>query len=178
MAKKKDGLDEFLNCSALVTGFGRLDLLGTGMAETYYRTLTGTIGESICDELWAAIGKLQRKFGGDPERLEEAITKELVIGNPKQGPVKLGPVIKAIVQMWYLGQWAQMPPAWRAAYGTNPNDFNRIVSAEAYTEGLIWRAAGTHPQGARQPGYGSWAQPPVQIAAAEPQPTKKAATGE
>jgi hypothetical protein len=173
MPKKNDGIDEFLHCSALVTGFARTDLLGTGMSEAYYRTLSGIIGESICAELWAAIRKLRRKYGGDPAKLEDAITNEIVIGNPK-----LGPVVKAIVQMWYLGAWAQMPPAWRAAYGTNPNDFNRIVSAEAYTEGLIWQAAGTHPQGAKQPGYGSWALPPVQIAAAEKQPAKKAATGD
>ena len=47
----------------------------------------------------------------------------------------------------------------------------RIISAEAYMEGLLWRAAGTHPQGAKQPGYGSWSFPPVQIATVPGQQT-------
>ena len=35
-----------------------------------------------------------------------------------------------------------------------------VVSADAYQAGLAWGLAGAHPQGARQPGYGSWALPP------------------
>ena len=27
-------------------------------------------------------------------------------------------------------------------------------------EGLVWRAAGTHPMSAKAPGFGTWAQPP------------------
>jgi hypothetical protein len=27
-------------------------------------------------------------------------------------------------------------------------------------EGLVWDAIGSHPQGAKQPGYASWALPP------------------
>jgi hypothetical protein len=173
MPKEREAIEEFLDCSALVTGFGRMDLLGTGMTEAYYKTLTGTVGESICSELWAEISKLKAEYGRDPERLEEEITKQIVIGNPK-----LGPVVKSLVQMWYLGQWGQTPPKWRAEFGTNPNDYTRILSAEAYTQALVWNAAGTHPQGAKQPGYGSWSQAPVQIAVSVKPAAKKAATGE
>ncbi|HYO83919.1 MAG TPA: hypothetical protein VES20_21125, partial [Bryobacteraceae bacterium] len=35
-----------------------------------------------------------------------------------------------------------------------------MVSAAAYTEGLLWPAIGANPPGAKGPGYGSWALPP------------------
>ncbi|MBV8842250.1 MAG: hypothetical protein JO307_05505 [Bryobacterales bacterium] len=85
---------------------------------------------------------------------------------------------KSIIQMWYLGQWTQTPLAWREEFGTNPSDFNRVISAAAYTEGLVWRAAGTHPQGAKQPGYGTWSAPPVQIATPDATSARKAGATE
>jgi hypothetical protein len=156
---KIDGREQFLRCSAVVTGFGRLDLVGTGMLDAYYQTLTGIVAAPICTELWAAFDALERQCGGDLERLEEAVTKQLVAADHK-----LGPVLKAIVQLWYLGQWIQLPSAWRAKHGASPKDVTHIVSPEAYTQGLAWQAAGTHPQGAKQPGYGSWSLPPIRIA--------------
>ena len=56
---------------------------------------------------------------------------------------KYGLIAKNIVKMWYLGSWN-----------------GAVVSAEAYKEGLLWPAIGTHPPGAKQPGYGSWSLPP------------------
>ncbi|MBV8841717.1 MAG: hypothetical protein JO307_02800 [Bryobacterales bacterium] len=159
MLKKKDSMKDFLHCSALLTGFGRLDLIGTGMSELYRDTLLETIGEEICSELWTKIAGLESSHLDDPDKVEEAISKHILVADRK-----LGPVAKSIIQMWYLGQWTQTPIAWREEFGTNPNDFNRVISAAAYTEGLVWRAAGTHPQGAKQPGYGTWSAPPVQIA--------------
>lgn len=164
--------EQFLDFSAVLTGFGRLDLLGTGMLEMYYEALTEIVGESICGELWAEFEKLKRKCGGELEQLEEQVEKQIL---PDE---KLGPVAKAIVQMWYLGQWNQTPAPWREKYGTNPNDFNHVISAVAYTEGLIWRAAGTHPMGAKQPGFGTWSEPPVQIAIPDIDFAKRAGAGE
>jgi hypothetical protein len=46
--------------------------------------------------------------------------------------------------MWYNGNWGQ-----------------NVVSGQAYIQGLIWDAAEAHPPGAKQPGYGSWAIPPL-----------------
>jgi hypothetical protein len=173
MPKQNDAMDHFLELSALLTGFGRLDLVGTGMADLYFETLNGTIAEAICSELWAKSAELQRQYANDPDRLEEAVAKEIVVADPK-----LGPVATAIVQMWYLGEWPQMPAQWREQYGTNPNDFQRILSAAAYVEGLVWRVAGTHPQGAKQPGFGTWSAPPVQIAVPAPPSARQAPAGE
>jgi hypothetical protein len=35
-----------------------------------------------------------------------------------------------------------------------------VVSAASYTEGLLWPTIGANPNGAKAPGYASWAQPP------------------
>ncbi|NNH33825.1 hypothetical protein C9413_32005, partial [Rhizobium sp. SEMIA 4085] len=35
-----------------------------------------------------------------------------------------------------------------------------VVSPDAYIEGLLWKAIGAHPAGAKGPGFGSWAFPP------------------
>lgn len=153
--------DHFLEVSAVLTGFNRLDLLGTGMLDLYYGALTEIVGDAIFGELWAEFAKLKHKCGEDLDQLEKAIEKK-ILPDPK-----LGPVAKTIVQMWYMGQWSQLPPDWREKYGTNPSDFNHVISAAAYTEGLIWKAAGVHPQGAKPPGFGTWSAPPVQIAAPE-----------
>jgi hypothetical protein len=153
--------EQFLEFSAVLTGFSRLDLLGTGMLDLYYGALTEIVGGSICGELWADFEKLMQKCGGALGEVEAAVEKHIL---PDQ---KLGPVAKTIVQMWYLGQWSQLPPEWREKYGTNPSDFNHVISPASYVEGLVWRAAGVHPQGAKQPGFGTWSAPPVQIAAPE-----------
>lgn len=36
----------------------------------------------------------------------------------------------------------------------------RVISGEAYLQGLAWPAMGTHPMGGKQQGYGAWADPP------------------
>jgi len=59
------------------------------------------------------------------------------------------PLDAPVIELWYLG-------VWRGLMGTE----NRVISARAYREALVWRAIGFHPRGAKPSGYGSWAQPP------------------
>jgi hypothetical protein len=59
------------------------------------------------------------------------------------------PLDAAVVELWYLGLW-------RGLMGTE----NRVVSARAYREGLVWDAIGAHPMGAKQQGFAAWAAPP------------------
>ena len=62
--------------------------------------------------------------------------------------------------MWYLGSWIQLPQAWRCEFGNNPNDVTSVISAEGYKQSLVYTVMGTHPPAAKQPGFGSWSQPP------------------
>ena len=73
---------------------------------------------------------------------------------------KIGPVIKNIITLWYLGQWNQMPAQWRNDYGASALDRDHIISAQSYRQGLVWTAMGAHPMGTKQQGFGAWSLAP------------------
>jgi hypothetical protein len=134
----------FVALSVALTGFDRVRLLGTGMADEYLRLLDSALPAGVLDELLAAAGP------APDEAAVAAIMAE----------AKLGPVARNVIVLWYCGTWSPLPDAWQDAYGKAPGAPNGVVSAEAYQQGLQWVAAGAHPMGARQQGYGAWAQPP------------------
>lgn len=150
MQEQQDLVESFLAISAVLTGYDRVDLLGTGLADEYYRQVVAVVGEKISRELWAIGTKIIHEYGGDEAGLEAAIRREVLAST------KFGPVARNIIQLWYWGSWLELPQAWRSRYGTSPADVTHFTSAEAYKQGLIWDAMGTHPQGAKQPGFGSW----------------------
>lgn len=122
----------FLELSALLTGFTGFQLLGTGMTGRYLRTIDAMLPDGVLTELLDAF----RKLPAGPDR--EAALGSAILADPK-----LGPVARNIILMWYCGTWT-----------------DRVVSADAYQAGLQWIAAGAHPAGAGQQGYGAWAVPP------------------
>ena len=52
------------------------------------------------------------------------------------------------------------------AVGDNPA--THVVGSQAYVEGLVWRDIGSHPQAAKQPGWGTWAWAPLGAAGSQP----------
>lgn len=144
-------MSEFMALSVVLTGFSRYDLQGTGVAHDYFATLRRIVRVPTREllEAWRAIEQAP-----PPGGLEEAV-RTRIMEDPR-----LGPVARNVITMWYTGLWVPLPRAWHDAWGTPPEDENHVVSALAYQESLVWRAAGTHPMGARQPGYGTWALPP------------------
>jgi hypothetical protein len=50
--------------------------------------------------------------------------------------------------------------AWTEAYGAIENNIGFTASNTSYTEGLLFKAIGANPPGAKALGYGSWALPP------------------
>jgi hypothetical protein len=151
------GQDQFVEMSALLTGFGRVELLGTGVTGTYLRALDAVLPEGVLGELLEAF----RNLPAAPPAEREAAVRSTILKDPK-----LGPVAQNIITMWYCGTWTALPDAWRSAYGASPLDTNHVVSAEAYQAGLQWTAAGAHPAGARQQGFAAWTAAP-QAAAPE-----------
>jgi hypothetical protein len=131
--------------SAALTGFREADLWGTGMVERHLDELYATVGDAI-------VGRL---LTTGAEALRTGRLKQLVMDDPD-----LGPIARNTIVLWYLGQWSPLPREWRDRHGANPLDVPRIVSSDAYTAGLVWRAIGAHPMGADPPGFGSWANPP------------------
>ncbi|MGW3913337.1 hypothetical protein ACWEBX_17740, partial [Streptomyces sp. NPDC005070] len=76
------------------------------------------------------------------------------------GDDRLGPVARNVIKLWYAGMWYALPAEWTDRYGARAAGETSTVTAAAYQEGLLWRAIGANPPGAKAPGYGSWAQPP------------------
>jgi hypothetical protein len=72
--------------------------------------------------------------------MDEAAIESKILGDPK-----LGPAAWNLILLWYLGMW-------QTAY----------VSAESYQAALQWAAAGAHPPGSRQEGFGSWSMLPLE----------------
>jgi hypothetical protein len=74
---------------------------------------------------------------------------------------KLGPVARALIKLWYVGTWYELPVEWRQRYREDESDRTFVPSAGSYTEGLLWPTIGANPPGAKALGYGMWAMPPL-----------------
>lgn len=143
-------LEPFLGLSGELTAFSRFDLLGTGLTERYLVTLEKVVGDEITNALLAAFVAL-------PPEHEARIraVRTTILGNEL-----LGDVARALIKLWYSGTWFSLPSAWTERFGPRPADTTFVVSPDAYVEGLLWKAIGAHPAGAKAPGFGSWASPP------------------
>ncbi|GLY29229.1 hypothetical protein [Kineosporia sp. NBRC 101731] len=140
-----DPVDAFLDLSVSLTGFSHFQLLGTGMAEVYRSTLEQVLPADVLLRVLRAAAENQ-----PPPQ---------ILADPD-----LGPVARNLVLLWYCGTWTPLPDDWRERHGTCAFDTHRVISAEAYRSGLQWVAAGAHPAGAYQQGFGAWALPPDVLA--------------
>ena len=147
-------LDDFLEFSSLITGFGAYHLRGTGLVELYLTTVTEIVGDATMKALLGAYRNAADEAAGDAALLERSV-RRVIMSDPK-----LGPVTRHLIKLWYVGTWYGLPREWREAYGENEKDRTFVVSAGAYVEGLLWPAIGANPSGAKPLGYGMWATPP------------------
>ncbi|MGE0442798.1 MAG: hypothetical protein AB7L66_10480 [Gemmatimonadales bacterium] len=147
-------LDRFVTLSVTLTGFDAAELWGTGLVETYYGLLPSIVGDGMYGRFMTRWYYTWQRGEGNEQLLDELVTEQ-ILEDPD-----FGPLARNLVYLWYTGQWNQLPADWRNRNGAWANDATFIVSSAAYTEGLVWKAMGTHPPAARQPGFGSWALPP------------------
>ncbi|MFH8976229.1 hypothetical protein [Streptomyces sp. NPDC017890] len=161
----EEKLREFVKFSATVTGFSEFDLWGTGQAEVYYETVVNQEGPDA----------IQKVISADPSAVPadpvvKSIIKLWYVG-VWYGPELAG---RMDVAAWTAPGRSGAKPAVPddsqpegsqagegRAHGGSGRTPPFVVSSDAYTEGLLWRAIGAHPSGAKAPGYGSWANPPV-----------------
>ncbi|MGO4291256.1 hypothetical protein [Chitinophaga sp. RAB17] len=125
----------FLSISVYLTGYDEMTLLGTGMLESYYNVM---IHENSIDLVSAFLATSTKILAVNSPDIDHEI-EQLLMNN-----VKLSGLTKNIIMMWYTGNWN-----------------NNVISAQSYIQGLVWKAADTHPPGAKQPGYASWQNPPI-----------------
>jgi hypothetical protein len=144
-------IKRFLAFSKEITGFTVFQLQGTGMAQAYLDAATSVLGAGLIDELLSAYERVRDEAQGD---LEFRLRREIF------GDEKLGPIARNIIKMWFVGIWYELPRAWTESFGAREKNVTFMVSATAYTEGLLWTTIGANPSGAKAPGYGSWAEEP------------------
>ena len=142
---------QFLEISAHLTGFEAIELQGSGMLETYYETIATKTGDATVTYFFEEVARVLEQGGGDPGKIEELIKVRLFPASC------YGNLAQNIISMWYTGAWV---PDTNAATSLAQM---RNISPAAYVQGLMWPAIHTHPPGAKQPGYGSWAEPPIDL---------------
>ena len=68
---------------------------------------------------------------------------------------------RSIVLLWYLGSWyAPADLKANSSAGARHAISSQVVSAKAYTQGLVWQIAGTHPMGYSNLQFGYWSRDP------------------
>jgi hypothetical protein len=146
--------EDFLGLSVALTGFSSFNLQGTGQASPYCSTILDIVGEPIFFELLSTFRDLETKAKGDDAALAECLRQDIFSSD------KLGPIARNIIKLWYVGTWYQLPDSWRDAFGVREKDITFVVSAVAFTEGLLWPTLGVNPPAAKAQGYGTWGQKP------------------
>jgi hypothetical protein len=69
---------------------------------------------------------------------------------------------RSIVLLWYLGSWYKPEDLQKnASPGTRAFIDSKVLSAKAYTQGLVWQIAQTHPMGYSNLQFGYWSREPV-----------------
>ena len=183
MSAGDDLLDRFVAFSVTATGFSAVDLRGTGQAATYLATVRQQAGDGITAELLEGSepGAPGGEVFGDAKLgpLARNIIKLWYSGVwyelPPEWASRYGAPVQGVPAQRVPGQRRTLRQgAARRALATGAAPLEQqgrqrtpartasfVVCPEAYAEGLLWRAIGAHPAGARAPGYGSWAAPPV-----------------
>jgi hypothetical protein len=130
----------FLALCVELTGFARVELYATGLCDPYFETAKANIGPKTFDVLIALAADLAKREPADRlAALEERVYRVDGVRSAAH----------RIILLWYTGTWFDTLP-----FGGAP------LSAQAYIEGLVWRAIGAHPMAAKPQGYGAWSAPP------------------
>ncbi|MCB9231799.1 MAG: hypothetical protein H6581_09050 [Bacteroidia bacterium] len=151
--EKQEQRKWFLRLSEALTGYGQFQLEGTGNVDDFLATLEEIVKPDITNRLLLEFSKLW-------ENDKDGNTLEAGIRNHLMTDPLLGPVARNLIKLWYLGSWYQLPALWRENFGSHAGDYDHVISPRSYVEGLVWDAIKAHPQGAKQPGFGTWAFPP------------------
>ena len=146
-----DDKNVFLAISSWLTGFSDVELLGTGLLETYWEVVQREASVENLQYFLAASRDVLAQGDGCETTTHQLILERLIPASCYDN------LAQNIVYMWYAGAW----------YPTvsTATDLAQVrnISPNAYIQGLMWAAADTHPPGAKQPGFGSWAEPPVGV---------------
>lgn len=148
-------LDQFLALSAALLDLDVLVLKPRNtpldIAEQYLFTLLDNVGSETIHGLLAA-------FATGLESMGSHDAAGQILRDPD-----LGPIARSIMKLWLLSTWYD--PG-------KPNQPVRVVSSQAYKEGLVWRFMQSHPIGYSMWKFGYWHENPPDLKEFVPPPTK------
>jgi len=149
-------LADFANMSAALTGFQanvlRPFLDPVNLSGLYYDFAVSQVGQPAMDALLGAY----RAIATQPVQ----IIADTLLETASPKPSNQAQICQSIVLVWYLGSW------YKPAYQNNGllGAVVQVVSSQAYTNGLVWKAAQAHPMGFSAFTFGYWSQPPASLA--------------
>lgn len=150
-------VQDFANMSAALTGFlpavikPQLDPIE--LSRTYYEFALGQVGATAMSTLLNAFRALEAQV---PPPSSQSIADTL-LETETNPPSQQALICQSIVAMWYLGAW--YIPGVQGGGGFPPTPL-QIISSQAYTNGLVWKAMQSHPMGFSAFTFGYWSQVP------------------
>jgi hypothetical protein len=88
--------ERFVDLSAFLTGYGRVELHGTGLTGLYLQTLDTVLPAGVVDELLDAFARLSATAVSAATSGRDVATGAVILDDPK-----LGPVARNIILLWY-----------------------------------------------------------------------------
>ena len=129
--------DVFMSISEAITGFPSHELQSTGLGEDYYKYVLGSMEAATFVE-FLNISKAILASSTSENQLKDAIAAQVANDSA------LKDITDKVIKLWYLGTWG-----------------NAYINDRSYAEGLVWKIMGSHPPGAKQPGFKSWSFKPI-----------------
>jgi hypothetical protein len=139
-------LEQFASMSAVLTGF-TMDVISPmldpkDLKTLYLKTADAKLPPGTVDTL---LSRFKALAGKAPQEIADTL---LQVTDPT--PDSIAAAAQSIVKLWYVGVW--YPP---------PAEAPTVVSADAYTGGLLWKAIQAHPIGFSTFTFGYWnSEPP------------------
>jgi hypothetical protein len=144
-----DRLRKFAALSAVLTGFTsdavspRVD--PKNLKALYLKTADANLQPGTVDTL---LSRFDALTGKSKQEIANAI-----LATGSSTPDYASTAARAIVKMWYVGVWYPPPDP-------NSKVATAVVSADAYTGGLIWKCIQAHPIGFSTFNFGYWNSAP------------------
>ncbi|MBN7136668.1 hypothetical protein A7A76_18105 [Lysobacter enzymogenes] len=159
-----DYMDYFVSMSVGLTGFSRdaiapqLDTIN--IKAEYLQAFDVNLPNGMAEQILIQYKKLFEAGGSKPGS-EERIVGQMLGGTGTDAAQILA--MRQLIFLWYAGAW----PTVQADPGslTGGQTFSSVLSADSYTQGLVWRVMQSHPMGRTTYNYGYWADVPAPLSA-------------
>lgn len=159
-----DYMDYFVSMSVGLTGFSsdaiapQLDTIDIKSAylAAFDENLPNGMAEQILERY-----KTLFVAGGSKPGSEEQIVGQMLGGNGTNAAQILA--MRQLIFLWYAGAWPTVVPD--PGSPTGGQTFSTVLSADSYTQGLVWRVMQSHPMGSTTYDYGYWASNPPPLSA-------------